>query len=78
MDFQSEMYFSILIVLILGWKHGVLVGATSGVANWCNIRNHKLEEEPIIIAAYAVSGMVAGILNKFGKIGVIIGFFIEI
>lgn len=30
--------------------------------------------EPIMIAAYAISGMMAGILNRFGKFGVIIGF----
>lgn len=30
--------------------------------------------EPIMVAAYAISGMIAGILNKFGKIGVILGF----
>lgn len=30
--------------------------------------------DPAMVAAYAISGMVAGILNKFGKIGVIIGF----
>ena len=29
-----------------------------------------------MIAAFAISGMLAGILNKFGKIGVIIGFLI--
>ena len=27
-----------------------------------------------MVAAYAISGMIAGILNKFGKLGVIIGF----
>ena len=27
-----------------------------------------------MIAAYAISGMIAGILNRFGKLGVIIGF----
>lgn len=30
--------------------------------------------EPIMIAAYAISGMMAGILNRFGKIGVVVGF----
>ena len=29
-----------------------------------------------MIASYAISGMVAGIFNKFGKIGVILGFII--
>lgn len=27
-----------------------------------------------MVAAYAISGMIAGVLNKFGKLGVIIGF----
>ena len=27
-----------------------------------------------MIAAYSISGMMAGILNRFGKIGVVIGF----
>ena len=30
--------------------------------------------EPILIAAFALSGLIAGILSKFGKIGVIVGF----
>lgn len=30
--------------------------------------------EPIMIAAYSLSGMMAGILNRFGKIGVVVGF----
>ena len=29
---------------------------------------------PILVAAYAISGMIAGLLNKLGKAGVIIGF----
>ena len=75
MGFSIRNVLSILIVLILGWKHGVLVGATSGVTIGVTL-GIITGGEPIIIAAYAVSGMVAGILNKFGKIGVIIGFFI--
>ena len=27
-----------------------------------------------MIAAYSISGMMAGILNRFGKIGVVVGF----
>ena len=30
--------------------------------------------EPIMIAAYAISGMIAGIFSRLGKIGVIVGF----
>lgn len=33
-----------------------------------------VNNDPIVVAAYAISGMIAGILNRFGKIGVICGF----
>ena len=64
---------SILIVLILGWKNGVLVGTTAGVTIGVTI-GVITSSDPVTVAAYAISGMVAGILNKFGKVGVIIGF----
>lgn len=66
---------SILIVLTLGWKNGVLVGATSGVTIGVTL-GIIAQNEPIIIAVYALSGMIAGILNRFGKLGVIAGFLI--
>lgn len=49
---------SILIVLILGWKNGILIGTTSGVAIGVTI-GVITGGEPIIIAAYALSGMIA-------------------
>ena len=64
---------SILLVLILGWKNGVLVGTTAGVTIGVTLGIIS-QNEPMIIAVYALSGMIAGLLNKFGKIGVIIGF----
>lgn len=64
---------SILIVMILGWKNGILVGTTSGVTIGVTL-GVIMSTEPIMIAAYAISGMLAGILNKFGKIGVVVGF----
>lgn len=66
---------SILIVLILGWKNGILIGATSGITIGVTLGIIS-QGEPIIIAVYALSGMIAGILNRFGKIGVIVGFII--
>lgn len=63
----------ILIVLVLGWKNGILVGATAGVSIG-SVVGIIGGSEPIIIATYALSGMVAGIFNKLGKIGVVIGF----
>lgn len=66
---------SILIVLILGWKNGVVLGTTSGVAIGVTL-GIIAEIEPVMIAAFAISGMIAGVLNRFGKIGVIAGFLV--
>ena len=71
--FSIRNVLSILIVMFLGWKNGILVGTTSGVTIGVTI-GIIANTEPIMIAAYAISGMVAGILNKFGKPGVIVGF----
>ena len=71
--FSIRNVFSILIVMILGWKNGILVGTTSGVTIGVTLGVIS-NNEPIMIAAYAISGMIAGILNRFGKIGVVIGF----
>ena len=70
---QINNIISILLVLILGWKNGILIGTTSGVTIGVTL-GVITGSEPIMIAAYAISGMLAGILNKFGKIGVVIGF----
>ena len=71
--FGIRNILSILIVMILGWKNGVLVGTTSGVTIGVTL-GIITGSEPIMIAAYPISGMIAGILNRFGKLGVIIGF----
>lgn len=71
--FGVRNILSILIVMILGWKNGILVGTTSGVTIGVTLGVIS-GSEPIMIAAYAISGMLAGILNKFGKIGVVVGF----
>lgn len=71
--FSIRNILSILIVLVLGWKNGILVGSTGGITIGV-VLGIICGSEPIMIAAYAVSGMIAGILNKLGKIGVIVGF----
>ncbi len=72
---QISNIISILLVLILGWKNGILVGTTSGVTIGV-VLGIITNSEPILIAAFALSGLIAGILSKFGKIGVIVGFII--
>lgn len=72
-EFSIRNILSILIVLILGWKNGVLVGTTAGVTIGVTL-GVITSSDPIMVATYAISGMIAGILNKFGKLGVIFGF----
>ena len=71
--FSIKNILSILIVLVLGWKNGLLVGATGGITIGV-VLGVITETEPLMIAVYAVSGLIAGILNRFGRIGVIVGF----
>ena len=71
--FSIRNILSILIVLILGWKNGVLVGTSAGVTIGVTL-GVITSSDPIMVATYAISGMIAGILNKFGKLGVVFGF----
>ena len=73
LGFSIRNILSILLVLILGWKNGVLIGTTSGVTIGATL-GIIAEYEPAMVAAFAISGMIAGLLNRFGKLGVIIGF----
>ena len=66
---------SVFLVLVLGWKNGVLIGTTAGVTIGVTL-GIIVQGDPTFIAIYALSGMIAGILNRFGKIGVIIGFLV--
>ena len=73
--FSIKNILSILIVLILGWKNGILVGATGGITIGV-VLGIIGGSEPVMIAVYAVSGMIAGLLNRFGSIGVVVGFIL--
>ena len=64
---------SIIIILVLGWKHGILLGATSGITIGA-VLGIIGAGDVTTISAYAFSGMLAGVLSKFGKFGVIVGF----
>jgi len=75
LGFSTRNILSILLVLVLGWKNGVLIGTTSGVTIGATL-GIIAEYEPSMVAAFAISGMLAGLLNRFGKVGVIVGFVI--
>ena len=51
----------------------MLVGATGGITIGV-VLGIITGTEPIMIAAYAISGLIAGLLNRFGRLGVIVGF----
>lgn len=74
-SFSVRNVLSIFIVLLLGWKNGILIGTTAGATIGVTL-GIIANSEPVVVAAYALSGMIAGILNKFGKIGVIGGFIL--
>ena len=75
LGYSIRNIIAIFIVLFLGWKNGMLVGATSGVTIGVAL-GIIAGNEPVTIAAYAISGLIAGILNRFGKIGVVVGFIL--
>lgn len=72
-SFSLKNILCILIVLVLGWKNGMLVGATGGITVGIVLGIIDVGN-PIMIAAYAISGLIAGLFSRFGKPGVIIGF----
>ena len=73
LGFSIRNVLSIFIVLVLGWKNGILVGTTAGATIGVTL-GIIANSEPMVVASYAISGMIAGILNRFGRIGVICGF----
>lgn len=63
----------ILMIMILGWQKGILIGAVSGISiglATCFVDSTSLLQ----VLMFAISGVLSGALNKFGKFGVIIGF----
>lgn len=65
----------IFFVMLLGWKSGMLVGCTTGLSIGLIVSMIEMQNG-MQIAVFAVSGILAGLFNRFGKIGVIIGFIL--
>lgn len=62
-----------LAIMVLGWKSGILVGATSGIVAGFVIGLVQASDLSLVLSL-GVSGIFAGLLGKLGKIGVILGF----
>lgn len=65
----------IFMIMVLGWKHGMLVGAVTGISIGLGI-SFVDSTSFTQISMFAISGILSGALNRFGKIGVIIGFIL--
>lgn len=65
----------IFMIMVLGWKYGMTVGAISGVSMGLAI-SFVDGTSFVQISMFAISGIISGVLNRFGKIGVIIGFLL--
>ena len=67
--------FIMFFIMWLGWKNGMLIGGTSGIAIGTSlILIGNINTFQLLI--FVISGVLAGIFSKFGKIGVISGFII--
>lgn len=74
-SFSLRNVLCIFLVLTLGWRNGILVGGVSGITVGI-VLGIIGDGNPILIATYAISGMLSGLLNRFGRIGVILGFIL--
>lgn len=72
-SFSLRNIICIFIVLFLGWRNGIVMGGISGITIGI-VLGIIGDGNTSLIASYAISGMIAGLLNRFGKFGVIIGF----
>ena len=61
--------------MVLGWKYGMMVGTVSGVSIGLAV-SFVSDVSFVQIGMFAISGVLSGVLNRFGKIGVIIGFLL--
>lgn len=61
------------MIMVLGWKNGMILGGTAGISIGLAL-SISGAATILQITMFAVSGIIAGALNKFGKLGVILGF----
>lgn len=76
-EFSIRNILCALLVLALGWRNGILIGTTTGVTLGVVLTIIGLGQ-PLIIAIYAICGMIAGILNKIGRAGILLGIVVGI
>ena len=66
---------SILIVMLLGWRRGAGIGASSGISI-AIVLTLMGYGTVATIATYGFCGLLAGLFSRFGKLGAILGFIL--
>lgn len=75
MGFSVSNILNFFIIMALGWQNGLLVGTTTGVT--IGITTGIITNcESQLVVIYAISGLISGVLNRFGKIGVTIAIIL--
>lgn len=74
--FQLKNILSVLLLILFSYKGGFGVGAAVGLIVGMLVRlpSNEVYGLATSMAVYAFCGFLAGLLNKFGKIGPIVGF----
>ena len=71
--FKLIEILSLVLILIYGWQMGAITGTTAGLIVGLSYTCFA-DVSMTFVVSLAFSGFVAGLLRRFGKIGVIIGF----
>lgn len=75
LNFSIFNVFILILVLIYGWKNGMLAGGLAGLVIGLALTGIA-DVSMTYIVTLAFSGLIAGFFSKTGKIGVVIGFII--
>lgn len=74
-NISITIVLSILLVLIIGWKNGALVGTTTGLTIGVVLAIIGIGQNDLIVT-YSIAGLIAGLVSRFGRIGIIVGALI--
>lgn len=74
--FSLFYVLTIILVLIFGWKNGSVLGCTSGFIVGLLVEIISNDTQISFILSLAFAGLISGLLRKFGKLCLSIGFIL--
>lgn len=74
-DLNISNIIIIFMIMFLGLKNGMMIGATAGLAISLSICLYE-DTTLLQVTIFGMSGILAGLFSKFGKLGVISGVII--